>query len=534
MKYSVNFNSEELEDRYSDYVIIGSGIAGLNAAYLAKDLGKVTLITKGKLTDSNSTLAQGGIACVVSAFDSFDSHVKDTLYAGAGLCDVESVEVLVKEAPENINRLIEIGIKFDRKNDALDLAREGVHSFNRILHIGDYTGKGVIEGFLDVKNGIDICEDTILLDLLVKDNTVKGVLVKDLIKNQIYIIWAKIVILASGGAGNIFLNTTNPSVTTGDGIAVAARHGAVLKDMEFMQFHPTVLYSKNGERFLISEAVRGEGGILRNSRGEIFMPKYHKLGDLAPRDIVTRAILEEIEKSDKPYVYLDVTRIGEKEFSEHFPSIYKKCIELRIDISKDYIPVSPAAHYYMGGIMTDINGKTSINKLYACGECACTGVHGANRLASNSLLEGLVFSTRAVKDSSKYINEDFKKDVFKENGKIEKEINTEGIKHELKQMMEENAGIIRSEESLKTMLHWIMLHKDILNINAVSREKNEILCLYSISKYLVMAAILRKESRGSHYRIDYPEKKEEYRKHILIKGDELYFDRQICSKEVDR
>ncbi|SNX54528.1 L-aspartate oxidase [Thermoanaerobacterium sp. RBIITD] len=534
MSYSINFDSEKLEQKYSDFVIIGSGIAGLNAAYLAKSFGNVCLITKGRLEDSNSVLAQGGVACVVSDLDCFESHIKDTLYAGVGLCDEDAVEILVKEAPINLKRLIDLGVEFDKKNGTFELGKEGAHSHNRILHAGDYTGRMIIEGLLKAIEGIDVHENTLIHDILVSDNTVRGVLVKNEILDKLYIIWAKVVILATGGAGNLFLNTTNPTIATGDGLAIGARQGAVLKDMEFMQFHPTVLYDKAGERFLISEAVRGEGGILRNQKGERFMLKYHKLKELAPRDVVARAILNEIKNSDIPYVYLDVTSIGKDIFKERFPSIYNKCCKMGIDIGKDYIPVSPAAHYYMGGIMTDINGETSINRLYACGECACTGVQGANRLASNSLLEGLVFSTRAVYDAKKYLYEEIEPLHFYNDSKIDKQLDVESIKYELKCLMEQNAGIIRSDKSLRSMFHWFTLHRDILNINADNREKSELLNLYTVSKYMVMAAILRKESRGSHFRSDFPEKSDKYRKHILIKGDELYFDRQIDSTKINR
>lgn len=342
------------------------------------------------------------------------------------------------------------------------------------------------------------------------------------------------MILATGGAGNLFLNTTNPKTSTGDGISIAARQGAVLKDMEFMQFHPTVLHGKTGERFLISEAVRGEGGILRNEKGVRFMPLYHKLNELAPRDVVARAILSEINKSNLDYVYLDVSNIGKDLFKKRFPSIYSKLEEMGIDIEKDYIPVSPAAHYYMGGIATDLNGETTIKRLYACGECACTGVQGANRLASNSLLEGLVFSTRAVNDSKKYLNMKVTPSHFFNNNKIDRKIDVESIRYELQYHMEQNVGIIRSESSLKAMLNWLMLHGSLLDINADDKDKSELLNLYTISKYMVMSALLRKESRGSHYRSDYPERNEVYRKHILIKGDEIYFDRQINSAKINR
>lgn len=534
MTFSVNFDSEKLESIFSDYVVVGSGIAGLNAAHLATNYGKVLLLTKGKLTDSNSILAQGGIACVTSLDDSFELHINDTLFAGNGLCDIESVNVLVREAPQNIKRITDEGVKFDEENAAFKLGREGAHSKNRIIHAGDYTGKRIIEGFLNIKNGIDVRENTLVLDLLVENNRCLGVLAKDLLKNDMYIIWAKVVILATGGAGNVFLNTTNPLTADGSGIVMAARQGAVLKDMEFMQFHPTALYKESGERFLISEAVRGEGGILRNVKGQRFMLKYHHLKELAPRDVISRAIYTEIKKSSKPYVYLDVTSIGTEKFSRRFPSIYKKLVAIGIDISKDYIPVSPAAHYYMGGIMTDLNGETSIKGLYAAGECACTGVHGANRLASNSLLEGLVFSSRAVENSKRYLLDDHKVQKFVENHKIEKIIDIDDTMKELKELMERNVGIYRDEKSLKMMLNWIMLHGDILNIDAKTQLLNRFLSLYTVSRFMTKAAILRKESRGSHYRSDYPGNSKFYERHILIKGGKFYFDRQICSTEANR
>ncbi|MDI3311622.1 MAG: L-aspartate oxidase [Thermoanaerobacterium sp.] len=534
MSYSVNFDSNEVESYMTDYVIVGSGIAGLNAAYLAKDYGEVFLLTKDRLSHSSSSLAQGGIACVMSKSDSFESHIEDTIYAGAGLCDREAVEVLVKEAPSNIKRLINLGVKFDKRDGELELGREGAHSSNRIIHAGDYTGREIINGLMGVLNCVNIFEDTLVLDLLVEDNIVKGVLAKNLISDRFFIVWAKVVILATGGAGNLFLNTTNPDTSTGDGISLAARQGAVLKDMEFMQFHPTALHDKDGERFLITEAIRGEGGILRNERGVRFMPFYHQLNELAPRDVVSRAILSEISKSKINYVYLDVSNIDKNLFKKRFPSIFDKIQKMGIDIEKDYIPVSPAAHYYMGGIATDLNGETTIKGLYACGECACTGVQGANRLASNSLLEGLVFSTRAVNNSKKYLNNKIVPSHFHNDDKIDVEIDADGLKHELRYLMEENVGIIRSESSLRTMLNWLKLHDSILDINADDRQKNELLSLYTVSKYMTMAALLRKESRGSHFRTDYPEENEMYKKHILIKGDEIYFDGQDDSTKIDR
>lgn len=534
MSYSVNFDSNEVESYMSDYAIVGSGIAGLNAAYLAKDYGEVFLLTKDRLSHSSSSLAQGGIACVISQVDSFQSHIEDTVYAGAGLCDREAVEVLVKEAPLNIKSLIDLGVNFDKKDGQLELGREGAHSANRIIHAGDYTGREIINGLISVLDGVKIFEDTLVLDLLVKDNMVKGVLAKNLVSNQFFIVWAKVVVLATGGAGNLFLNTTNPDTSTGDGISLAARQGALLKDMEFMQFHPTALHGKDGERFLITEAIRGEGGILRNEKGVRFMPFYHELKELAPRDVVSRAILSEIRKSKIDYVYLDVSNIDKSLFKRRFPSIFEKIEKMGIDIEKDYIPVSPAAHYYMGGIATDLNGETTIKGLYACGECACTGVQGANRLASNSLLEGLVFSTRAVSDSKKYLNNKIVPSHFYNYDKIDREIDANKLRHELQHLMEANVGIIRSESSLKTMLNWLKLHEDILYMNADDRAKSELLSLYILSKYMTISALLRKESRGSHFRTDYPEENEMYRRHILIKGDEIYFDGQDYSTKIDR
>lgn len=534
MMFSVNFDSEKLERTFTDYVIVGSGIAGLNAAYHAANYGKVILLTKGKLTDSNSMLAQGGIACVTSMEDSFELHINDTVFAGCGLCDIESVNVLVREAPQNIKRLTDIGIKFDDESGVLKLGREGAHSKNRIIHAGDYTGKQIVEGYLNIKDRFEIRENTLALDLLTENNRCIGVLAKNLLNHEMYIIWSKVVILATGGAGNIFLNTTNPASADGSGIAMAARQGAALKDMEFMQFHPTALYEKSGERFLISEAVRGEGGILRNEKGQRFMQKYHHLGELAPRDVVSRAICTEIKKGSIPYVYLDVTSIGAEKFLRRFPSIYKKLFDIGINISKDCIPVSPVAHYYMGGIMTDLNGETSIKGLYAIGECACTGVHGANRLASNSLLEGLVFSSRAVENSKKYLLDDYKVQKFVENSKAEKIINIDSTIKELKKLMEENVGIYRDEKSLKTMLNWIMLHGNILNFDSKTELSNKLLSLYTVGMFMTKAAMLRRESRGSHYRSDYPESSKFYERHILVKGGNFYFDRQICSTESNR
>lgn len=526
-QYCINFDSGNLPYRQYDYAIVGAGIAGLYAAYLARQFGSTAVINKDAFDGSNSYKAQGGIACVWENTDKFDYHVADTLAAGDGLCNEGNVAIMVNEAPKRIKKLIELGVPFDKEGDNYVLGMEGAHSHRRIFHVGDYTGKAVVTTMAKVIKNVDFYEQYSVLDLLVSDNVCHGILIMNSLTQQCFVLWAKAVILAGGGAGNLFLNTTNSPLITGDSIAMAYRKGCVLSDMEFMQFHPTALHEEQNPRFLISEAVRGEGGILRNTKGERFMEYYHPLKELAPRDIVSRAIYAEMKKYDSSYVYLDVTHIDKAYFVKCFPTIYEKCCEAGIDITKDWIPISPAAHFLMGGIKTDSFGQTSINGLYACGECACTGVHGANRLASNSLLECLVFSARAI-EHARTITSNIQHGQFEWREQTSEGIPcpaaTSAMRRELQTLMDQNVGIERDNISLNTALHWFKQHADILKITANRQDVLEIQSLITIGYIMTRSAIFRCESRGSHYRSDYPNKNDAFKKHTIIKGEDIKYD----------
>ncbi|HLZ07232.1 MAG TPA: L-aspartate oxidase, partial [Chloroflexota bacterium] len=384
-----------------DLIVVGSGLAGLHAALLGAKFGDVLLVTKANLVDSNTMYAQGGIAAALSAADSPSNHFDDTIAAGDGLCDPDAVRILVEEGPLRVRELIDLGVPFDRVDGQIVSTREAAHSFPRILHAGgDATGARIETTVIQsvrTSRRITVRENCVVSDLIVRDGAVVGVRTVDGSTGEVLDVSAGAVILATGGAGQLYAHTTNPIVATGDGIALAYRAGAAVADLEFVQFHPTALLVPGAPRFLVSEAVRGEGGILRNSAGVRFVPAYDPRGELAPRDVVARAIAFEMQRTGDPCAYLDVTHLGADNFRKRFPTISRVCGEFGIDIGRDPIPVSPAAHYLMGGISTDVWGQSTVPGLYASGECACTGVHGANRLASNSLLEALVFSDRAVR-----------------------------------------------------------------------------------------------------------------------------------------
>jgi L-aspartate oxidase len=524
-RYLVDFDTKKLEFEYHDTIIIGSGIAGVYTSLeLPSDLD-VAILTKEKIEISNSVLAQGGIAVSLDSEDSPTLHFKDTIYAGAGLCNEESVWVLVKEAAKNIERICDFGVMFDRKSPReLSFTREAAHSKNRIIHAGDTTGKEVCDKLISVvrtRNNISINERTFVLDLLVEDGKCKGVIAFDEIRGKLRIFLSHVVVCATGGFGQIYKNTTNPEVATGDGICLAYRAGIPLTDLEFVQFHPTVLYHAENKSFLLSEALRGEGAILRNKNGKRFMPDYHEMKELAPRDVVSRAIFEEMRKSGSAHVYLDITSLDKKYLSNRFANIYKTCGEYGIDISKDYIPVAPAEHYCMGGIKTDVYGRTDVEGFYACGEAACTGIHGANRLASNSLIEGLVFGHKISGEVSRIVNNKKRKPpVFKlkyTTGRKQKNQDRKLIKSEIKSIMTENVGIIRNRENLKDAL--VMLEKYREEINGL---KNSTSADFELQNMLLMAilvtesALEREESRGAHFRTDYPEPDDNrWKKHIM-------------------
>lgn len=501
----------------TDFLVIGGGIAGLFTALKASRYGEVTLLVKTNLTESNTGLAQGGIAAAVHEEDSPFLHLEDTLQAGAGLCNIEAVDVLVREGPLRVKELMEMGASFDMKDGSISLTREGAHSKPRILHAADATGEAIRSALVkkcEENRDIKIRENIFLIDILAdaEKKEAYGALVYDIKEGKNLIYAARAVIIATGGAGQLYKYTTNPRVATGDGMAAAFRAGCSLSDLEFIQFHPTVLFSQDNQRFLISEAVRGEGGVLFNHKGEAFMERYHPLRDLAPRDVVSRAILNEMIKEGTDYVYLDMRLIPN--VKDRFPNIYRTLQEKGIDLTREMVPVSPAAHYTMGGILTDTEGQTGIYGLYACGETACTGVHGANRLASNSLLEGIVFGQRIVDNAEeimyrRQINIDeimssCRDDmVFKPAARG---IEPQEAKKLLQEVMWEKVGIIRNEAGLKDAHRRVNeLYQNLVKGDNII-EYYEIINMLTVAHIVILAALWRKESRGGHYRSDYPER----------------------------
>ncbi|MEP6604473.1 MAG: L-aspartate oxidase [Spartobacteria bacterium] len=512
-----------------DFVVIGSGIAGLSFALKAAKHGSVAVITKRKGADSNTAWAQGGVACVTSDEDSFELHVRDTLDAGAGLCDEAVVRTIVTEGPERIRELMELGLHFDEREISghreLDLGREGGHSKRRVLHVQDVTGKEIEETLLRklaAESHVDLMENHMAVDLITAgklgfatEERCLGVYVLDEKSGNVETIRSDRIVLATGGCGKVYLYTTNPDIATGDGVAMAWRAGAVIANMEFVQFHPTCLFNPKAKSFLISEAVRGEGGVLRNGRGEDFMKRYPAAagrGSLAPRDIVARAIDAEIKKSGAPCVFLDITEQSPEFLRERFPKIYETCLRFGIDMSKQPIPVVPAAHYQCGGIKTDVNGATNLPGLYAIGEVACTGLHGANRLASNSLLEGLVVAHRAVTAAVRCRSSAISHALPEwESGNVQDVDELVVIYHnwdEIRRLMWDYVGIVRTDKRLQRASARLRnLQREIREFYwnfKVSVDLLELRNLATVAALIVDSALSRKESRGLHYTLDYP------------------------------
>jgi L-aspartate oxidase len=514
LRYLTNFDTQEIESEKWDVVVIGSGVAGLYSAVNLDSNLKVCILSKETMDENNSYLAQGGIAAAIGEDDMPEFHFKDTIKAGAGHCNEAAVSVLVEEAPKNIKILCELGTNFDRDPDgALTRTREGGHGKFRIVHaLGDATGKEVVDSLLRVcrkRNNIAIKENCFAIDILVSEGRCSGVLIATGIDTETTkkVLYCRSIICASGGIGQVYRNTTNSEVVTGDGISMAYRAGAVLGDMEFIQFHPTAFYNPEdkGSRFLISEAVRGEGGILLNINHERFMYKYNEMGEIAPRDIVSRAIFSEMKKTGSDHVYLDITHKDADYLRKRFPTIYERCLEEGIDITKDYIPVSPVQHYFMGGIKTDLLGRTNIEGLYACGEAANTGVHGANRLASNSLLEGLVFGRRAAADiSSKMHGIEWKEPHISNSSKNSgKSADEAEIRNEIKTLMDADAGIEKNGPDMEKALQ--RMNKIIAGLESAdlkSIKAMETLNMAYIASLILKSAIARKNNCGSHYRTD--------------------------------
>ncbi len=523
-----------------DFLVIGSGSAGLSYALKVAESGTVAIVTKKERAESNTNYAQGGIAAVMAETDSTEKHKQDTLIAGAGLCDEEAVDIVVTEGPARVRELMEMGARFTQEKGHLHLGREGGHSENRIVHAADTTGREIERALLSsVANhpNIQIFEHYFALELLTDhhldrhvtrlspDITCYGAYVLNELDGKVYTLRAKVTLLATGGSGHVYLHTTNPSIATGDGVAMAYRAKARIANMEFVQFHPTSLFHPDANSFLISEAVRGEGGILLNQSGERFMPKYDARGELAPRDIVARAIDDQLKQRGDDYVLLDISHASEKLIHSHLPNIDETCRKYGIDITREPIPVVPAAHYQCGGVQTDTDGRTSIQGLFACGEVSCTGLHGANRLASNSLLEALVFSHRAQKVAREQVKEAvWNTDIpaWDDSGT---EIPQEWVlishnREELRRIMWNYVGIVRSNLRLdRAARRTFLLYEeteDFYRRSRVSTGLCELRNMIAVAYLIIRSAKMRRESRGLHYMLDYKESKENERHPTLV------------------
>lgn len=524
-RYLVNFDTGELEKSYYDLLVIGSGIAGLTAALRACGVYKTLLATKTEVKETTTWYAQGGVASAISEEDSPRLHFEDTIKAGDGLCNTRAVEVLVTEGLECIADLMTMGAKFDRLGKELKLAREGGHSVARVLHAGDSTGSQIESTLVRAAKfcaGLEIKEHAFIVDLLTQNGRCVGALFFDPKTSKMSVCFARAVILATGGAGHLFSITTNPVISTGDGLAMAYRAGAVVADMEFIQFHPTALDEQKNPRFLITEALRGEGAYLKDCRGERFMVGVHSLAELAPRDVVVREMVKVMRACGEDHVYLDASHIPAKVLKERYSTIWQRCLESGFDLSKDLIPVSPAAHYMIGGVRTDLNGRSSLPGLYASGEVAATGVHGANRLASNSLLEGLVFSRRIMQVLGNEIDQISQDDlnrsqvVFDElNGRCAVDLNMEWEK--LQRLMTADVGVVRSAKSLSEAKSEVeKLERSILNCQCLSIKCFELRNLTLVAGLVIKAALQREESRGTHFREDFLKKSARWLKHITL------------------
>ncbi len=529
-RYLVPFHPKQVPHFFTDVLIVGSGLAGLRAAMAVDPKLSVVVTTKETAEQSNSNYAQGGIAGVLDPNDRFEDHVADTLEAGGSLCDAEVVQRVIREAPQRIGELIDWGTQFDQADDRLALGREGGHGRDRIVHaLGDATGKEVMRVVVaraKESPNIDVWEDTFTLDLLTLDGVCRGALVWNA-RHGKTMIWAKQTIVATGGAGQLYRETTNPEVATGDGMALAYRAGAELRDIEFMQFHPTVLYIAGGSRSLISEALRGEGAWLVDRNGRRFMTDYDPRGELAPRDVVSLAIVSQMEKTRHPNVYLDLNHLDPASVLARFPGIAAICAEFDLDITCDRIPVRPGAHYMMGGISVDLDGRTTLPGLWAAGEVIASGLHGANRLASNSLLEAMVYGAHSGEGASQAaatLHDDFTAALV-ENPRIDaptEPLKLADIRNSLQSLMWRNMGVRRDAEGLEEALamidHWSGYVLPRQFADPSGWELQNMLC---VSRLMIEAAIQRKETRGSHARLDFPQTDDvHWNRHILFRREE--------------
>jgi L-aspartate oxidase len=532
---------------YTDFLVLGTGIAGLSFAIRASEIGTVALVTKKEKMESNTNYAQGGIAVVQDELDSFEDHIADTLVCGAGLSREETVRFVVEEGPDRLKELVEWGVEFTRSQENpshFDLGREGGHSKRRVVHARDLTGQE-IERALNEKAGnignIQLFENHIAVDLIMQSSLLGqktekdrclGAYVLDIEGGEVHTFRAKFIMLATGGIGKVYLITTNPDIATADGIAMAYRAGAKIANMEFIQFHPTCLYHPGAKSFLISEAVRGEGGVLKLKNGDTFMEKYHPLKSLAPRDIVARAIDTELKKSGDECVFLDITQKGRDFLSARFPNIYGRCLELGIDMAMEPIPVAPAEHYLCGGVVVNARGETTVPGLFACGEVSCTGLHGANRLASNSLLEAAVLAHRsAIRVTELFDDLKFEEEIpippWDPRGatEIDEAIFISYNWDEIRRCMWHYVGIVRSDRRLKRAQHRIdMINREIEEYYRdfiVTRDLLELRNIALTAQLIVTCARMRRESRGLHYNLDYPEKNDRVwlKDTVISRGD---------------
>ncbi|HZU37669.1 MAG TPA: L-aspartate oxidase [Gemmataceae bacterium] len=525
-RYLVPFSLKHTPHVFTDILVIGAGIAGLRAALEVPPEFDVLVVTKDSLQQSNSNYAQGGIATVLSAEDRFENHIEDTLRAGAGLCDQAIVEMVVREAPAQINDLVRWGTHFDLEEGRLALTREGGHSHRRIVHaLGDATGHEVMRAIIERAHQaahVTLWDNTFTIDLLTTDGVCLGALVDRPGQGRL-LVWAKQTILASGGAGMVYRETTNPPVATGDGMAAAFRAGAELRDMEFMQFHPTVLYVAGSDRFLVSEAVRGEGAYLRDKDGVRFMPAEDPRAELAPRDVVSRAIVRTMERTRHPNVYLDLAHLDPQLIRQRFPGIDRVCRSFGLDITRDRIPVRPGAHYMIGGVTVDSEGRTTLANLWAAGEVTSSGLHGANRLASNSLLEGLVFGAacgRGAAEAAGRIPDSFAVPRLEAGFESESAggLDVTDITNSLRSLMVRNMGIVRDRAGLAEaeadVAFW---RRYALSRVFQHRAGWELQNLLTIARLMIWSALQREESRGVHFRSDFPERNDaHWQRHLSV------------------